>query len=114
MIRFLTAATAILVVAGLMVSCEKAGVPDGISDAVYDLVQRLYPNSVDEYLYNAEKVYHFDTWRGPDDLTYLYSAKGEQLAAFGGFTGHGDGRCSDFYESATFVRTVYSNGRWLK
>ena len=109
-----------LLIGGLVLtSCNKAENPGdtsrpvGISETIYNLVWKLKPTSVDEYLYNSQTVYHFDTWSGPDDFTYLYSEKGEVMAAFGGFTGRGDGRCTDFYETATFVRTIYSKGRWL-
>ena len=109
-----------LLIGGLVLtSCNK---PDsaydpllsgGVNETIHNLVQKLEPTAVDEYLYKSQTVYLFDTWRGPDDFTYLYSEKGEVMAAFGGFTGHGDGRCTDFHEAATFVRTVYSKGRWL-
>ena len=113
--RILPVIAALLAALGLMMtSCQKMNVPDGISDAIYDLVQELQPTSVDEYLYNAEKVYHFDTWKGPDDFTCLYSSDGELMAYFGGFTGNGDGRCADFSEKALLIRTVYANGRWIR
>ena len=76
--------------------------------------QELSPTSVNEYLYNSEKVYLFDTWKGPDDFTRLYSSDGELMAYFGGFTGKGDGRCTDFSEAAVFIRTVYADGRWIR
>ena len=97
----------------LLTSCEKMGRPGDVSEPIINLVETLQPTSVDEYLYNSEKVYHFDTWRGPDDMTYLYSREGIQMAAFGGFTGHGDGRCTDFFDTAQKIRTIYANGRWL-
>ena len=110
--RFIPVITALLVASGLIgSSCEKAS-PLDISDEIYHLVQELNPTSVDEYLYKSEKVYHFDTWSGPDDFTCLYSTDGELMAYFGGFTGNGDGRCTDFFETAVFIRTVYADGRW--
>ena len=113
--RILPVIAILLVASGLMMtSCKKASAPDGISDAIYNLVQELNPTSVDEYLYNSEKVYHFDTWSGPDDFTELYSKDGELMAYFGGFTGKGDGRCTDFSEKATFIRTIYAKGRWVR
>ena len=106
---------ALLMVSGLMMgSCKKADAPDDISNAIRNLVQELKPTSVDEYLYNSEKVYHFDTWSGPDDYTCLYSSDGELMAYFGGYTGNGDGRCTDFFETAVRLRTIYSDGRWIK
>ena len=111
--RFLPVITALLLASGLMMSsCNKA--PSDVSDAIYNLVQELKPTSVKEYLYNSEKVYHFDTWRGPDDFTCLYSSEGELMAYFGGFTGQGDGRCTDFHETAVLLRTVYADGRWTR
>ena len=106
---------AAVAVSGLMLtSCEKMGKPGDVSEAIINLVEALQPNSVDEYLYNSEKVYHFDTWSGPDDYTCLYSSDGELMAYFGGYTGNGDGRCTDFFETAVRLRTIYSNGRWIK
>ena len=29
-------------------------------------------------------------------------------------TGNGDGRCTDFSEKAVFIRTIYSDGRWMR
>ena len=97
----------------LIISCEKKDTY-GISDEIYHLVQELKPTSVDEFLYNSEKVYHFDTWRGPDDFTRLYSKDGVLIAYLGGFTGHGDGRCPDFYKMAEFIRTIYADGKWIQ
>ena len=112
--KFLPIITVLLMVSGLMVcSCKKACPPEDISDEIYNLVQELKPTSVDEYLYNGEKVYHFDTWSGPDDFTCLYSNDGELMAYFGGFTGNGDGRCTDFSENAVFIRTIYADGKWI-
>ena len=113
--RFIPVITALLVASGLMVnSCKKVYTPDDISDEIYRLVLELKPTSVDEFLYNSEKVYHFDTWSGPDDFTCLYSTDGKLMAYFGGFTGNGDGRCTDFFETAVLIRTVYADGRWIR
>lgn len=113
--RFIPIIAALLVASGLMVtSCKKVHTPDDISDEIYHLVLELEPTSVDEYLYNSEKVYHFDTWRGPDDYTCLYSIDGQLMAYFGGFTGKGDGRCADFFETAVLLRTVYADNRWIR
>ena len=113
--RFCLVITTLLVASGLMVtSCKEEYVPEDISDAIYALVQELKPTSVDEYLYNSEKAYHFDTWSGPDDYTCLYSRDGELMAYFGGYTGNGDGRCPDFFETAVLIRTIYADGRWIR
>ena len=113
--RIIPVITALLLASGLMVcSCQKAYTPKDISDEIYNLVQELEPTSVDEYLYNSEKVYLFDTWKGPDDFTCLYSKDGELMAYFGGFTGNGDGRCTDFSKTAVLIRTVYADGRWVR
>ena len=113
--RFIPVITALFVASGLMVnSCKKAYTPDDISDEIYRLVLELKPTSVDEYLYNAEKVYYFDTWSGPDDFTCLYSTDGELMACFGGFTGKGDGRCTDFFATAVLIRTVYADSQWIR
>lgn len=112
--RILPALIALFAAVPAMISCQKADVPDGVSDRIVNLVEELKPTSVDEYLYNSEKVYHFDTWSGPDDFTCLYSADGELLAYFGGFTGNGDGRCTDFSAKASFIRTIYAEGRWIR
>lgn len=113
--RILPVFTALLVaLTPMFTSCNKSYGPDDISDAIHELVQELNPTSVDEYLYNSEKVYHFDTWKGPDDFTCLYSKDGELIAYFGGFTGNGDGRCTDFFKTAVFIRTIYADGRWIR
>ena len=110
--RILLIATLLVASAWMMSSCQKAA--PGVNDAIYDLVQELKPTSVGEFLYHRGTVYHFDTWHGPDDMTRLYSADGELLALFGGFTGTGDGRCTDFDQTAVFIRIVYDNGQWIR
>jgi hypothetical protein len=69
------------------------------------------PATVTEYLYNGKKVYLF-TSDCCDQYITLYDSDCTYLCApSGGFTGQGDGKCKDFYTTATLLREVWKDGR---
>jgi hypothetical protein len=69
------------------------------------------PATVTEYLYNGKKVYLF-TSDCCDQYIELYDSNCNYLCApSGGFTGRGDGKCTDFYTTATLLREVWKDER---
>lgn len=69
------------------------------------------PSEVAEYLYNGKRVFLF-TSDCCDQYIQLYDENCNYICApSGGITGHGDGKCADFYTTATFVRLVWKDNR---
>lgn len=69
------------------------------------------PAEVAEYLYNGKRVFLF-TSDCCDQYIQLYDENCNYICApSGGFTGHGDGKCADFYSSATFIKLVWKDNR---
>jgi hypothetical protein len=69
------------------------------------------PASVTEYEYKGKKVYLF-TSDCCDQYFELYDEDCNLVCApSGGITGAGDGRCTDFYSTATLIRIVWKDER---
>lgn len=69
------------------------------------------PAQVDEYLYNGKKVYLFSS-DCCDQYNILYDAECNYICApSGGLTGKGDGKCTDFKETAQHLRVVWKDPR---
>lgn len=69
------------------------------------------PVVIKEYTYKGETVY-FIPARCCDFFSDLYDAEGNLIAhPDGGISGNGDGRAADFFEEATYVRTVWEDPR---
>ncbi len=69
------------------------------------------PAEVAEYLYNDKRVFLF-TSDCCDQYIQLYDENCNYICApSGGFTGHGDGKCADFYSTATFIKLVWRDNR---
>lgn len=69
------------------------------------------PAHVEEYVYNGKSVFYFSS-DCCDQYNYVYDEDCNVICApDGGITGKGDGRCADFLEKATHVRTVWKDER---
>ncbi len=69
------------------------------------------PATVSEYDYNGKKVYLF-TSDCCDQYIELFDSNCNYLCApSGGIAGHGDGKCSDFYDKATLIRVLWKDSR---
>jgi hypothetical protein len=69
------------------------------------------PLSVWKYAYNGQVVY-FVPAHCCDIASTLYGAQGSILCApDGGFTGRGDGKCSDFFDKRTDEQLVWQDSR---
>lgn len=69
------------------------------------------PAEVDEYSYNGQRVYLFSS-NCCDQYNPLYDENCTFLCApSGGYTGRGDGKCSDFNEKAKHIRLVWKDER---
>lgn len=69
------------------------------------------PAEVNEYEYNGKRVYLFSS-NCCDQFNMLYDQDCNALCApSGGYTGRGDGKCSDFQQTAKHVRLVWKDER---
>ncbi|MEI2823291.1 MAG: hypothetical protein V9F02_07665 [Chitinophagaceae bacterium] len=69
------------------------------------------PAQVDEYLYQGKKVFLFSS-DCCDQYHYLYDENCNVICApSGGFTGHGDGKCANFFNEAQHIRLVWKDDR---
>ena len=69
------------------------------------------PAQVDEWIYKNEPVFLFSS-DCCDQLLMLYDGSCSFICSpGGGIAGGGDGKCADFYESATHVRLVWKDNR---
>lgn len=80
-------------------SKEKSGRPNPESYSCNDLAYR--------YKYNGETVYLFtDDGNCNDAFSIVYNENCD-VCTMGGITGHGDGRCPDFYQLASNEELVW-------
>ncbi len=69
------------------------------------------PASLSKCTYNSEIVYYLPP-RCCDIFSVLYDEQGEVICApDGGFTGGGDGRCSDFFEERKNCELLWEDSR---
>ena len=98
------------------VAVEQQPVTDTIPLCVQQLIDRAKqedppnpPIRVDEYRYGGKTVYLF-TAGCCDFFNMLYDTACHPLCApSGGITGRGDGKCTGFSGSATFVKNIWKN-----
>lgn len=91
-----------------------------VNDSISACVQKLIDDSkketppnepiqIDEYLYKGKKVYFF-TAQCCDQFNDLYDDSCRRICApSGGFTGRGDGKCTDFDSTAKYVKLIWKN-----
>lgn len=69
------------------------------------------PAQVDEYLYNGKQVFLFSS-NCCDQFDMLYDDHCNVVCApSGGFTGKGDGKCTDFFTVAKHIKLVWKDTR---
>jgi hypothetical protein len=69
------------------------------------------PQSIWRYEYNGETVYYIPP-QCCDQYSILQDAECEIICApDGGFTGHGDGNCPDFFTNRTDEKLVWKDSR---
>lgn len=97
----------------LLAACGDTGAATQIPDWVKERAALMQKNpageAVREYEYHGQKVYYF---LAPccDQMNDLFDEKGTKLCApDGGFSGRGDGKCTDFCTSAKPLRTIYED-----
>ena len=67
------------------------------------------PIQIDEYLFNNKKVFLL-TAQCCDQFNMLYDDSCKAICApSGGFTGRGDGKCTDFDKEAKYVKMIWKN-----
>ena len=91
-----------------------------LNDSIPACVRKLIDNAnketpssaalqVDEYLYKNKKMFLF-TAQCCDQFNMLYDDSCKAVCApTGGFSGRGDGKCTDFDSAAEHIRLVWKN-----
>ena len=69
------------------------------------------PATIDEYLYNGQKVYAISADCCDQFFSLVDSSCHYICAPSGGITGRGDGKCPDFNEKAKHLRLVWKDDR---
>ena len=70
------------------------------------------PQSIWQYEYNGDTVYYVPA-QCCDQLSILYDSECNIICApDGGFSGHGDGRCPDFFANRTSEKLVWKDPRY--
>ncbi len=65
------------------------------------------PMQVDEYLYN-EKTVFLSIAQCCDQFDVLYDEECNKICSpSGGFTGRGDGKCTEFFKEAKLIKTIW-------
>ena len=109
----------LMISAGILLSaqCKKevdAAIPVCIQqkiDSIKGQPKWNPPAEVKEYRYNGKRVFLFSA-DCCDQYNLLVDAGCNLLCApSGGFTGKGDGACTDFNEKAVFIREVWKDER---
>ena len=101
----------------MLMGCARSTVPDE-PKWVQDLVATYAkdpvgnpPQSIWQYEYKGQTVY-FVPAQCCDQFSTLYAANGEVICApDGGFTGHGDGKCPDFYQERKDEKLIWTDAR---
>ena len=109
----------IIIATIVMVGCEKPGtvdadVPECIKTKIKELQQeavRNPPASVWQYEYNGQTVYYVPPYCC-DMYGTLYNSNCEIIChPDGGFTGKGDGRCTDFSSKRKNEKLIWKDNR---
>ncbi len=93
---------------------EATGIPLCIQKMINDIKAQPRwnpPATVYEYMYNGRKVFLFSA-DCCDQFSTLYAADCQLICApYGGITGKGDGKCTDFDSAAKEVKLVWKDER---
>lgn len=88
----------------------KDAIPACLQEQINEIEKKTFPNppvQIDEYEYQGKKVFLF-TADCCDQYNTLYNSDCKSICApSGGFTGRGDGKCSDFDSTAKHVKLVW-------
>lgn len=89
-------------------SSDLANAPDWLQAKVATLdIDSSVPFVVTRWQYNDATVYYFPPAM-PDGLGCLYDVDGKVIGCpDGGMTGHGDGRCADFFSARSEEHVVW-------
>jgi hypothetical protein len=69
------------------------------------------PQSIWQYEFKSQVVYYVPA-QCCDQFSRLYDAAGDVICApDGGFTGHGDGKCPDFFQLRTNEKLIWQDPR---
>jgi hypothetical protein len=101
-----------------LISCTHSTAPDENPDWVKNLIATYGkasvgnpPQSIRQYEYNGQTVYYVPP-QCCDQFSTLYDANGKVICApDGGFTGQGDGKCSDFFQERKNEKLIWQDSR---
>lgn len=113
-----TIASAFVIFVLLLNGCGDASVLEDNPDWVYETIAKFKaepvgnpPRSIWRYEYRGQEVYYFPA-QCCDQFSALLDKNGKGICApDGGFTGHGDGRCPDFFAERKNERLVWKDSR---
>ena len=103
----------------IAIACKSTEMPEGPQAPwLTELISQLQneapanpPAKIYRYTYNNQEVYYL-TGRCCDIPSKLFDKDGNQLCQpDGGFTGKGDGRCTDFLEKRTNETLIWEDKR---
>ncbi len=93
---------------------DEPEIPNAIQELIDGIKSepvRNPPSKVFRYTYQEDTVYYIPGFCC-DQMSAIYSKNGELVCRpDGGFTGNGDGRCNDFFESRADDKIVWSDPR---
>jgi hypothetical protein len=93
---------------------EKLSIPSCIQKKIDEIKAQPKwnpPAEINEYIYQDKHVYLFSS-NCCDQYNMLYDENCNPICApSGGFTGRGDGKCTDFNEKAKKLRLVWKDER---
>ncbi len=101
-----------------LISCAPSTSPDGNPRWVQKLIATYQkdtvgnpPQSIWQYEYKDQTVYYVPP-QCCDQFSKLYDANGKVICApDGGFTGRGDGKCSDFFQVRKNEKLIWQDPR---
>ncbi|HNZ37767.1 MAG TPA: hypothetical protein PLS75_08510 [Candidatus Marinimicrobia bacterium] len=99
-------------------SCKYSTSPNENPDWVENLITKFQnepvgnpPQSIWQYKYKGQIVYYIPA-QCCDQFSTLYNAEGDIICApDGGFSGRGDGECSDFFQERKNEKLIWQDSR---
>ena len=91
--------------------CKRVDVPEGVPSCIKKEIKKSDAclEKVTEYNYQESSVFLFENNNCPDALSFIYDDNCNCICSpSGGITGQGDKKCTDFFETATKVRIIWS------
>lgn len=116
--KYLCSVSMMLPLLAFMQQCGGEDVPKGTPDCVQEMIAGIAiddvwnpPAKVYSYTYNGQTVYYIPQ-RCCDIPSEVYDENCELIChPDGGFSGRGDGRCDDFFDTRTDEKLIWEDER---